>query len=560
MRRLAAALALAAILFPLGAAAAEEAAVARLPSDPAAPASLFRPTVLSGVFRVPRVDTSLYVAAPWLARDLSVVIVRRDGRRQRLDADASVPGAILGVRLPADAFQADRIEYEAHAVSSLAVPYVVSADALALLNARTWPYAAAFGAFAALGCLLAVAASLRRSRVLALLTVTAFAQALLLIPWLGIVRPSPLLSQPMHALLQALLIVSLASVVLTVASSLGVRGRFAAVARRATWSLAAAASASVFGADLFQDLWAVPPPVETLAALGCAAALLAAAARSLSSRAPAARALVCGACLFLLATVARTVVDVPIAALVASLGGTLALAFAAALIPRARRAAAEETHGIAPAPAVPETAAVAAPVPDIAPARPIFGAPPPRELLADGLTGIANRSALSAALDRAWTRCAADGTPVGMLRVDLDHFRRYNDAHGPDAGDDALCRIAVALGATLPPSLASALVARDGGDEFCILLPGATLAATQAHGERVRSAIDALAIARDDVPARRLTASVGAASLEPASAEDPFALFARANAALYIAKAMGRDRVVADEPVQTFAKSESAKL
>src|SRR5581483_9965890 len=74
MRRLAAALALAAILFPLGAAAAEEAAVARLPSDPAAPASLFRPTVLSGVFRVPRVDTSLYVAAPWLARDLSVVI------------------------------------------------------------------------------------------------------------------------------------------------------------------------------------------------------------------------------------------------------------------------------------------------------------------------------------------------------------------------------------------------------------------------------------------------------------------------------------------------------
>ncbi len=451
-------LALAVAMVPIAARAAQQATVAALPVDPSRPASLFAPVSLSGAFRVPRVDTALYVGTPWLVRDLSVVIVRRDGHRERLRATTDVPGRILGVRLPPDAAQADRIEYEARSVSATAAPYVVSADALAALNARIWPYALACGALATLAMLLCALAAVRRSRPAAWLGIAAAAQAGMLIPWLGIVRPTPDLSQPLHAALQTMLLVALAAFTLaTFRPSRNVRAVTIAV-----WSLVALNAAAAVGGDLMQDLWRLPNAASLLLAMTFDASLIAIGVIATRGRAPGAKAFLAGASTMTVAF-AGTVFGLPSAAVVGPVISVLC--FAAAVYAGRRPSSAVPLQQADP----PSSQ------------RPIFGVPPPREVTTDGLTGLANRSALFAALDRAWQGARAAGTPLALLRLDIDHFRRYNDAHGPDAGDDALCRIASAVTATLPANAADALVARDGGDEICVLLPGASL--TAAHGQ-----------------------------------------------------------------------------
>jgi len=624
VRRLAAALLFAVVLCPLSARAAEQAAVAPLPRDPAGAGSVFRPVTLSGVFRVPHVDTALYVGTSWLVRNLRVVIVRRDGRREQLVARTDLPGAILGVRLPGDAWQADRIEYEADAVSAGAVPYVVSADALAALDAQVWWRAVAFGAFAIVGLLLSFAAVRRRSRGAAMLAVAAIAKTLTFVPWLGVIRPAPEISQPLHALLEALWIAGIASFALRVAGETprgpfdAARSRSAAAHLRPGWlgsrvyAIVARVYGSVpvvcgivavnvvmaFGEDLLQDRWPLPGVSDVVARLAVGLAVVAVAAGAVRGRRPGASALLAGS---ILAAMSYAAVALGIAAQLGVVSdGACVLCFAMALrallspsvaqlssagASAAERSAAEppstesgavkssavessavESSAVEPSavePSAAEPLAAELPAPESshprmyvvdaavqhAVARPMFGAPPVRQVLSDGLTGVANRTAFSAALTRAFDACRASGVPLALLRLDVDHFRRYNDAHGPAAGDDALCRIASSLTATPPADGREHVVARDGGDEFCVLLPGASLEAAQAFGERIRAAVEALAIARDDVPARRLTVTIGAASVAAGEDDDPFLVFVRANAALYIGKAMGRDRVVADEPV-----------
>jgi diguanylate cyclase (GGDEF)-like protein len=355
----------------------------------------------------------------------------------------------------------------------------------------------------------------------------------LFVPWLGIVRPPPELSQPLHAALQSSSAAALA--LFAFALLRGVRARSIGMTAYVVWSLVAADAVTAWGGDVMQDTWPVPSVISFALAAGFDVALFALGAIGLRRRVAGARALCAGAACATLALAASLADPTPASVV---LGPTLSIVCYALAAVRALgpRAAAES-----PAPARDAAAGL--------PARPIFGAPPPREATTDGLTGIPNRAAMAAALDRAWAHARASHKPVALLRIDIDHFRRYNDAQGPDAGDHALCRLAAALAAALPPNAAEAMVARDGGDEFCILLPGASLDAAHGFGERIRAAVDALAIARDDVPARRLTVSIGAASLDPACVDDAFLAFARANAALYIAKAMGRDRVVVDEPV-----------
>ncbi len=560
-------LALAVAMVPTAARAAQQATVAALPVDPSGPASLFRPAMLSGAFRVPRVDTALYIGTPWLVRDLTVMIVRRDGRRERLDATTDIPGRILGVRLPLDASRADRIEYEARSVSAAAAPYVISADALASMNARVWPFAAACGALAMLTTLLAALAAIRRAPAAGWLAVGAAAQAGLLVPWLGIVRPSPELSQPLHAALQTISLAALAAFTASLfrlmkLSPRALRARVADVAFGALWALVALNAFAAFGGDVMQDLWPLPNAVNVGLAIGFDLALVALGAIAVPERAAGARAYLAGAAA-VTGAFAMTLLDPSsAAALIGPVAGAFCFAaatYAAILRPSAASQAPPASQLPTARPqTLPESPTASQPPASAPAARPIFGAPPPREVTTDGLTGAANRSALSAALDRAWEAARTAGTPLALLRLDVDHFRRYNELHGPAAGDEALCRITTSVAATLPPHAPGALVARDGGDELCILLPGASLAAAHGYGERIRAAVDALAIARDDVPARRITVSIGAASIDPSIVDDPFVAFARANAALYIAKAMGRDRVVVDEPIQAFAKSESA--
>jgi len=161
----------------------------------------------------------------------------------------------------------------------------------------------------------------------------------------------------------------------------------------------------------------------------------------------------------------------------------------------------------------------------------------------DGLTGIANRRSFDLALSRAWDRARRSDAALGVLMIDVDHFKRYNDAHGHQAGDEILRRVAQAVSAAVlrPDDVA----ARYGGEEFAIVLPLAEGEASRVVGERVRHNVRALAIPYPAAPSGIVTVSVGVNSTRPSeSGLTPQQLLATADAALYQAKREGRDRVV----------------
>ncbi|MDB5071778.1 MAG: diguanylate cyclase [Candidatus Eremiobacteraeota bacterium] len=161
----------------------------------------------------------------------------------------------------------------------------------------------------------------------------------------------------------------------------------------------------------------------------------------------------------------------------------------------------------------------------------------------DGLTGIANRRSFDGALARAWDRSRRSHSAIGVLMIDVDHFKRYNDTHGHQAGDEILRRVAQGVQAAVlrPDDVA----ARYGGEEFAIVLPLAEGEASRVVGERVRHNVRALAIPYPEAPTGIITVSVGVASTRPAeSGVGPAELLASADQALYQAKREGRDKVV----------------
>ena len=134
-------------------------------------------------------------------------------------------------------------------------------------------------------------------------------------------------------------------------------------------------------------------------------------------------------------------------------------------------------------------------------------------------------------------RAARDGAPLAVVALDVDHFKRVNDAHGHAAGDAVLAAVAARAAEALR---AGDLLARIGGEEFAALLPGATLEAAAEVAERVRARIGAAPVPAGEARLA-VTVSAGVAALAPA--EDGAALLARADARLYAAKRAGRDRV-----------------
>lgn len=157
--------------------------------------------------------------------------------------------------------------------------------------------------------------------------------------------------------------------------------------------------------------------------------------------------------------------------------------------------------------------------------------------LVDELTGLANRRAFYERGSVAVAQSLATGEPLALLVVDLDNFKQINDQYGHAAGDASLGHFGRHAAARLPPQ---ALLARMGGDEFCVLLPGMGRDAAKEIAETlVASFRSAPLVWRDE--AIRLTVSVGIAVLPAAGVADIAGLIDLADGGLYEAKRRGRD-------------------
>jgi diguanylate cyclase (GGDEF)-like protein len=164
--------------------------------------------------------------------------------------------------------------------------------------------------------------------------------------------------------------------------------------------------------------------------------------------------------------------------------------------------------------------------------------------LRDGLTGLYNRRFLDEMLGHELAKLKRNGRKATLLLLDVDHFKRFNDTHGHQAGDEALRKVAGALVATVR---ASDVVCRYGGEEFLVFLPECDANEAAAKAEAIRAAISAtpLKIGGETIPP--VTASIGAA-IYPDVASNRTDLIHFADRALYRAKGAGRDRVIIAEP------------
>lgn len=162
----------------------------------------------------------------------------------------------------------------------------------------------------------------------------------------------------------------------------------------------------------------------------------------------------------------------------------------------------------------------------------------------DGLTGLANRRALDEYLADAWPRALREGAPLGLLLVDIDHFKAFNDTYGHQAGDACLRQVAEAVKSCAHRH--GDMAARYGGEELALVLPGCDGSALRVLAEAVCANVRELAIAHaESYTAPMVTVSVGAASLWPGRAgpeQGPASLVELADLALYDAKAGGRNR------------------
>ncbi|MEM8603049.1 MAG: diguanylate cyclase [Cyanobacteria bacterium P01_H01_bin.121] len=159
----------------------------------------------------------------------------------------------------------------------------------------------------------------------------------------------------------------------------------------------------------------------------------------------------------------------------------------------------------------------------------------------DELTQVANRRFFDQQLQQEWQRLRRDRQVCSLILLDIDYFKRYNDFYGHQAGDSCLMQIAKAIqGAVKRPA---DFVARYGGEEFAIVLPNTCTAGALAVAERVQQAIEAQKISHEQSDISQfVTVSMGVSSLMPTVEGCVEMLIARADAALYTAKQLGRKR------------------
>jgi diguanylate cyclase (GGDEF)-like protein/PAS domain S-box-containing protein len=167
-----------------------------------------------------------------------------------------------------------------------------------------------------------------------------------------------------------------------------------------------------------------------------------------------------------------------------------------------------------------------------------------RELsVRDPLTGLFNRRYLEETLNRELWRAARSQRTVGVIMIDIDHFKRFNDAYGHATGDTLLREVGGFLNKNIR---GSDIVCRYGGEEFTIILPDATLEITQRRAEFLRHNAKQLKVQYEGEVLEALTISLGVAGFPTHGITGP-EILAAADAALYEAKEQGRDQVVVRE-------------
>jgi diguanylate cyclase (GGDEF)-like protein len=180
--------------------------------------------------------------------------------------------------------------------------------------------------------------------------------------------------------------------------------------------------------------------------------------------------------------------------------------------------------------------------------------------LRDGLTGLYNRRFLDEMLERDLAKLKRENKVAAVLLLDVDHFKRFNDTHGHQAGDEALRRVGTALAASVR---ASDVACRYGGEEFLVFLPDCNLAEATAKAETIRATVAGTSMSMGERVIPSVTISIGLAMF-PAHAATRGQIIQNADAALYRAKAAGRNRVEVAESGETRrsappASAEAAK-
>jgi diguanylate cyclase (GGDEF)-like protein len=169
----------------------------------------------------------------------------------------------------------------------------------------------------------------------------------------------------------------------------------------------------------------------------------------------------------------------------------------------------------------------------------------------DALTGIHNRRMFDEHVLRVWQQASRESLPVGLLLIDLDHFKMFNDTHGHQGGDMCLAKVA-----SLLPQVARRpldLAARYGGEEFVVLLYDAQRAQVEEVCIQLHAALKHTAIAHEGTVNGEVTFSIGAACVEPRMGRNAQGLIQLADEALYAAKERGRNRtVIMDREYETL--------
>ncbi len=162
------------------------------------------------------------------------------------------------------------------------------------------------------------------------------------------------------------------------------------------------------------------------------------------------------------------------------------------------------------------------------------------QVIRDPLTGLYNRRYLDETLPRELTRADRHNQTVGVIMLDLDHFKHFNDTYGHDAGDKLLRSVGQFLQKN---TRGDDVACRYGGEEFILVLPGATLEATWQRAEEIRAGIQELVVRIQDCPVEPITASLGVA-IFPDHHNTADGIINAADQALYNVKRNGRNRVI----------------